>query len=79
MVSLWDKIECFNSIVEYGMEVYVDNHPDGCECVEVESVTHRNGRFVISVDYGNDIRYQEALVEAVRLCKEGIELTKEKS
>ena len=36
----------FRLMVKLGMDVYVDNHPEGCRCVEVESVTHNVGRFV---------------------------------
>jgi hypothetical protein len=36
------------------MEVYIDDHPDGCDCVEAESHTHKSGRFLLSLSAGND-------------------------
>lgn len=36
--------------VRLGMEVYIDNHPEGCHCVEVESHTHKAGRVVVGLE-----------------------------
>lgn len=43
-----DNADAFDLQVKLGTEVYVDNHPDGCTCVEAESHTHRSGRFVVN-------------------------------
>lgn len=43
---LTDDGDAFRLMVRLGMEVYIDNHPDGCQCVEVESHTHKVGRFI---------------------------------
>ena len=40
----------FRLMVKLGMNVDIDNHPEGCQCVcvEAESITHNVGRFVES-------------------------------
>ena len=48
--SLTDDGDALRLAVKLGMEVYIDNHPNGCECVEVESHTHKAGRFVYNLD-----------------------------
>lgn len=42
---LTDDGDALRLAVRLGMEVYIDNHPEGCQCVEVESHTHKVGRF----------------------------------
>lgn len=33
--------DAFRLMVSLGMEVYVDTHPDGCECTEAQSHTYK--------------------------------------
>ena len=46
--------DAFQLMVALGMEVYVDTHPDGCQCVEVESHTHNSGRYIVNFRFTPD-------------------------
>jgi uncharacterized protein YmfQ (DUF2313 family) len=43
--SVWfpigDDGDALRLAVKLGMEVYIDNHPSGCECSEAQSHTHK--------------------------------------
>lgn len=58
---LTDDGDALRLAVRLGMEVYIDNHPEGCQCVEVESHTHKVGRFFqllrSPADYESATRY----------------------
>jgi hypothetical protein len=38
---LTDDGDALRLAVKLGMEVYIDNHPSGCECSEAQSHTHK--------------------------------------
>lgn len=49
---LTDDGDALRLAVKLGMDVYVDTHPDGCQCVEAYSVTydlHMKHRQIISI------------------------------
>jgi hypothetical protein len=51
---LWNPLDddgdALRLAVKLGMEVYIDTHPDGCECTEAYSVTYgiSNGRSIVN-------------------------------
>jgi hypothetical protein len=53
MTDYWNPLkndsDALRLAVKLGMEVYVDNHPDGCECTEVRSITFpKSGRVIVN-------------------------------
>lgn len=69
---LTDGADALQLVTALGMEVYVDNHPDGCECVEVESHTHKCGRVILNLGDDPDADTRRAIV----MCAALIGLTK---
>ena len=67
--------QAFTLMVNHGMEVYVDNHPRGCECVEVESHTIKVGRFIYDILPNSEASARLAIVR----CAAEIGKLKEKS
>lgn len=47
---LADDGDALRLAVKLGMEVYIDNHPEGCQCVEVESHTHKARRVILGFE-----------------------------
>lgn len=58
-------IHAFQLAVILGMEVYVDNHPEGCACTEVKSVTHGQiSPFIVNHDKDQFAATRRAIVLA---------------
>lgn len=51
---LTDDGDALRLAVKLGMDVYVDNHPDGCACTEAKSITYGVGDPHILVDHEQD-------------------------
>lgn len=68
-IPLWtqDNGECFRLTVEHSLSVYIDDHPEGCSCVEVEWYFPSRGQYVANLQDFQDklaaTRY--AIVQAV--------------
>lgn len=68
LIARWcsDSAAAFELMVEHGLAVYVDNHEQGCQCVEVEEYTNHSRilvNFSDHVDKTTTTRY--AIVKAV--------------
>lgn len=70
-VIVWNPLVDGNAalrlVTALGMEVYVDNHPEGCECVEVESHTHNSGRIILNLGSDHDADTRRAIVMCAAL------------
>lgn len=44
-----DSEACFDLQVKYGLSVYVDNHPQGCRCIEVEIPSIHHERIIVNI------------------------------
>ena len=53
---LTDDGDALRLAVKLGMEVWVDTHPDGCECTEAQSITYSTSKNACRsiVNHNND-------------------------
>lgn len=78
-IEIWNPLtndgDALRLAVKLGMDVYIDNHPDGCACTEAYSVTldtEMKYRQIINHGEDQDAATRRAIVQAAAAIGKGL-------